>query len=80
MYTFELTKEELKLHISGLDCGIKVLCSQISSTQNSIATLREILPKLIELNAQCQKLDNEVDRQDQINKDVAFSQVEKKDE
>lgn len=72
MYKFEMSKERLGIYVTGLDSAVKVAASSLAQG-NSLLALRQLLPKLIEIDKEAQFLDNAIDevdklvKQDQVN-------------
>lgn len=57
MYSFNLTEEELKVYITGLDSSIRLACQQMANAQSAGEALKQMLPRLIAINNQFARLD-----------------------
>lgn len=62
MYDLSLTKEQLVVYVTGLDSSIKLICQQIIQSQQSGLILKQLLPKLQEIDKQFQFLQEIVDK------------------
>lgn len=62
-YKLELDEDRIKTYISGLDSGIKFIAQQLLQG-NSAIVLRQLLPKLIDINNELQYLDKLIDETD----------------
>jgi hypothetical protein len=59
-YKLELSEEQIKLYVAGLDSAVKLIAQQLLQG-NSALVLKQLLPKLIEINNELQNLDQIID-------------------
>lgn len=52
MYKLELTEEQLKIHVTGLDSSLRILGQNITNAQSPGLALKNLLPELIKINNQ----------------------------
>lgn len=77
MYKLELDKARLSVYITGLDSSIKLIANRLAQ-QNSALALRELLPKLIELNNELSGLDKLIDDTDSVENELNKVSMEQK--
>lgn len=56
----ELSEKSVKIYVTGLDSSVKLIVAQIAQG-NSLLTLKNLLPKLIEINDEALTLDKLLD-------------------
>ena len=68
-YKLELTKERLAVYINGLDSSVRLLAQQMGNAPSAGFALKELLPKLIQVNQEFDELQKLVDAQDKLPSD-----------
>lgn len=61
MHNITLSDEDLKLHVSAMDAYIRVICQNISVSQNAALSLKDNLAKLSGINSYLLGVDKQLD-------------------
>lgn len=55
--SLELVDDEIKTLVTGLDSSVKLMCGQLTQAPNSLDVLAQVIPRLVDIQNQYQKLD-----------------------
>ncbi len=50
MYKLELTEQQMRMHVTGLDSSLRVICGQITQAQSPGLALKNALSALVDIN------------------------------
>lgn len=66
MYSIQFTQEQLNTHVTGLDSSVRLIAQQIAQNQSSGAALKQLLPQLIKLDQEFDRLQETVSEHERM--------------
>lgn len=61
MYKLELTEQQMRMHVTGLDSSVRVIASQITQHQSPGLALKQLLPELVKIDKEFDFLQSALD-------------------
>jgi hypothetical protein len=68
VYKLELDLEELRMHVNGLDAQVRLLCQQIAQSQSAGQALKNVLPQLLKIDQQFDKMQQVMEAKEVLEK------------